>query len=392
MSKTIKEMVIEHKALLFTVVMIVAYITFADLGNNTSQAMTILSSDWLIFAGALTTVSVVLVMTKNMKKSTVLTVAVLFVVISLSLTFFVKPASAVASSAAPVLSPNWFEGLNWIKENTPECSTVVTYWDPGHFIRTIGKRTVVFDGGSQNHVFEIATDSTTDGTTVQDFDSGVTRVVTIEDGIRTTARIQDITATMLTSDESLALEILKDYRKPGCKDLYYIASSDLIGKSVWWTYFSTWAPNKKGTCPAVNNPKGDCYTYNILNLANAVPTQDAIIYTYPAGGGQAFVLRYNPDLDQVEPFISQNNNLLRVENAFYFTKDGRGALATSENAEVPGMVWVNPDKNSIIYMSPELQNSIFTRLFFFDGSGLENFELVNQWGGELKLFKVTFDE
>jgi len=39
-------------------------------------------------------------------------------------------------------------------------------------------------------------------------------------------------------------------------------------------------------------------------------------------------------------------------------------------------------------MPPELVDALFTRMFFFDGAGLKNFELVHNWGGEVKLFRV----
>jgi hypothetical protein len=30
-------------------------------------------------------------------------------------------------------------------------------------------------------------------------------------------------------------------------------------------------------------------------------------------------------------------------------------------------------------------------MFLFNGQGLQNFEYVNNWGGEVKLYKVKFD-
>ena len=44
----------------------------------------------------------------------------------------------------------------------------------------------------------------------------------------------------------------------------------------------------------------------------------------------------------------------------------------------------------LIHIPPELENSMFTRMFFFNGYGMENFEFVNNWGGEVKLFRVIF--
>jgi hypothetical protein len=42
---------------------------------------------------------------------------------------------------------------------------------------------------------------------------------------------------------------------------------------------------------------------------------------------------------------------------------------------------------NILYIPPELENATFTTLYLRDGYGMNNFELVRNWG-ELKLFKV----
>jgi hypothetical protein len=42
-----------------------------------------------------------------------------------------------------------------------------------------------------------------------------------------------------------------------------------------------------------------------------------------------------------------------------------------------------------IYMDTTIQNSVFTKMFFFGGEGLEHYKLVYQ-NAEIKLFKVSF--
>ena len=349
---------------------------------------------WLLLTFAVAGALAYSVYAKIMSHKTAGAVTVFYISMSVVFLFYLYPASYIAQSGT-VLNNNWFEALNWINANTPECSTVATYWDPGHFIRAIGNRTVVFDGGSQNHLFQLmANESRADGLAVENYDNGISHIVEYKNGIRTTGRIQDISTTLMTSNESLALNILKDYRKPGCKDIYYIASADLMGKSVWWTYFATWSPNKKGTCNGggITDPKGDCYSYNVLQLSGASPNGNSIIYTYNAGNNQAFLLNYDTQQDRMQAFISQNNNLFKVKETFFFQKDGSGVIYTAPDAEVSGMAWVDGSRNLIIYMPPQIQDSVFTKLMLFNGAGLKNFELVNDWGSEVKLYKVKIDE
>ncbi|MBS3054184.1 MAG: hypothetical protein J4431_01455 [Candidatus Aenigmarchaeota archaeon] len=367
----------------------------AAIGLSAAAVMYLIRPDifqWLLLTIAISGALAGMTLIKFMDKKSAGAVGVFFISMSLIFLFYIYPSGYIAQSGT-VLNDNWFEALNWINANTPECSTVATYWDPGHFIRAIGNRTVVFDGGSQNHLFQI-NESGPDGLKIEQYDNGISHMVEYKGGIRTTARIQDISTTLMTSNESLAVDILKDYRKPGCDDIYYIASADLLGKSVWWTYFATWAPNKEGKCNAggISDPKGDCYSYSVMPLSNAAPNGDSIIYTYSAGNNQAFLVNYDTVQDRMQAFLSQNNNLFRVKQTFFVDKNGNGVIYTAPEAEIAGIVWVDSGRNVIIYMQPELQDAMFTRLMLYNGAGLEHFELVKDWGSEVKLYRVKIDE
>lgn len=293
--------------------------------------------------------------------------------------FYYGPSEYISKNQSPVLSDNWWAALNWIKNNTANCSVVATYWDPGHFITGIADRAAVFDGASQNDLLSIPSNHT-DGTVIENLDDGINHIVVYKNGMRTTARIQDISTTLLTSNETLAVNILKNYMKPNCTEMYYIASADLIGKSQWWSYFATWNPIEKGKM----------YVYYTAQLTQKrpVPAQSAIAYVYTLTTNQAFVLY---DINgTLKPYLQAGNQFLSVEKLIYFDSNGNPFTATTDNAEVKGLLWLDQSRNIIVFIPPELENSIFTRMFFFNGQGLENFEYVNQWGGELKLFKVKF--
>ncbi len=308
-----------------------------------------------------------------------------FFTVIIIMLFYLVPSYAISSSQGTVLTNNWWEALNWMKNNTPECSIVATYWDPGHFIVAIAKRPVVFDGAGQNSQYTRYTNSTKNDLVLENYDKGIVQVKQYKNENVTTGRIKDIAITLFTDNETVAYNILKDYNKKGCKEMYYIASADLIYKSQWWTYFSTWDPLK-------NDPKGSAYNYFPAQLTKRKPlfSQATVGYEYQLSQGQSFVL-YDEN-NTLHAMLQQNNQFVKISKVVYPTKFG---YVTSEDpsAEIKATIYVPDSSLSIIFFFPkELENSMFTRMFFYNGAGLEHFEFVKDWGGEVKLFRVRFNE
>lgn len=340
--------------------------------------------DFLIAAIIAILLVAFLAITKRIGKRDAGLALVLFFLFSYAYYTYYVPGLFLAKSQGTVLSDNWFNALTWVNKNTPECAVVATYWDPGHFITGIARRAVVFDGASQGDLYTRPFNYTQEGIVVEKFDSNINHIVLYQKGNKTTARIQDISTTLLTSNETLAIEILKEFRKPGCDSMYYIASSDLIGKSTWWTYFATWNPVDK---------RGTPYVYLQASLGSARPDlrQNAIVYTYPFSQQESFVLYESNNTPVV--FLQQQGRPepLKVARFLYFTPDGTGRLYTQSDAKVDGFLWIDPSKQAILFIPQQLENAMFTRMFLFNGQGLKNFELVDNWGGEVKLYKVKFD-
>jgi dolichyl-diphosphooligosaccharide--protein glycosyltransferase len=53
-------------------------------------------------------------------------------------------------------TPDWTEALNWISKNTPQNSTIASWWDYGYWITTLGNRTSMADNATINQT-KIAT-------------------------------------------------------------------------------------------------------------------------------------------------------------------------------------------------------------------------------------------
>jgi len=163
--------------------------------------------------------------------------------------------------------------------------------------------------------------------------------------------------------------------------MYYIASYDLIGKSQWWTYFATWHPD--------HDPKGQKYFYVTVSRSQPKILENAIVHTYPMGADQAFLL-YETE-EEIQAVLQQGSQFLTIEKIFFF-QNNEGLFKVEPESDVKGLLWVSPGKEFVIYMPPELENSMFTRMFLFNGANLEHFEFVKNWGGEVKLFRVNFPE
>ncbi len=268
---------------------------------------------------------------------------------------------ATSLSQPPVLDDNWWNALNWIRNNTPECAVIATYWDPGHFITGIAQRPVVFDGATQN-----------------------TKLIETINGTRIVrSRIQDIATVLYTSNETEALNILKYYKMPNCSSMYFIASSDLIGKSHWWVYFSTWSPK---THSGDKNPM-DNYYYAPLTAKKPMMNGNGTEYIY----GNLFMVV--TDGVHATPYLIQGNGqyVSKMSEIVYFYNN-TPLMFRFDNASFDGMLYVTPGMRYAFYIPKKLENSLFTRMYFFNGYGLKHFKLVKNFGGEVKLFKVVFNE
>ncbi len=60
-------------------------------------------------------------------------------------------ASMQAKTFRPLMNDNWQKALAYIKKNTPQNSIINSWWDYGNFFKTISDRRVIFDPQSQNN-------------------------------------------------------------------------------------------------------------------------------------------------------------------------------------------------------------------------------------------------
>jgi hypothetical protein len=302
--------------------------------------------------------------------------------------------ASLAAAQGYDIGQNWVDALNWIKDNTDQKSLIVTWWDPGHIITGFTGRAVMADGA------HCTPDS----------------CVPYNHNIR----IQDMGFAFSTNNENDSLQVLEKYQQltpDQCQQLkqkfgnavpdaacdkissmYLIASADLIGKYYWLSYFGS-CLNKYGlqtgqSCYTISPPDfksiGDSQcasgTANCnfiqLGLSNYGSDNQGGIAAYYYGGGAITIAVRNNTLIPI-----LNNKY--IANEILFFQNGRILGRTFNTSDtVPGTVWIDPSFQSVIYMNPNIRNSVFTHLFFFNGQGLNSFQLVYD-NGEVKIFKVN---
>jgi hypothetical protein len=155
-------------------------------------------------------------------------------------------------------------------------------------------------------------------------------------------------------------------------EMYLIASSDLIGKYYWLSFFGTGTGDNYIQLPfSGNDQQGNLvYGNGLITLGSTADGQVVALLNVPEQGiRNAFVS---------DVVIYQNGEEQRYNYANVTNK-------------LEGMIWVDPGFGSVTYMSPAVRDSVFTNLYFFDGEGLENYFEQVFANGEVKIYKVKFD-
>ena len=272
------------------------------------------------------------------------------------------------------VSQNWVDALNWLKANADKDALVATWWDPGHIITGYAGLKVHADGAH----------------------CGYSSCIPYNHDIR----IRDMGRILSTTNESESVELLKKYMQlsktdcerarkafdglmpaDACKpvsEVYVIASADLIGKYYWLSCFGTF-----------NMSSRECDGRNFLTLSLVGQTQQGLVYQTSIQGFPIKITLTQLNNTVVSVFDAP---ILRIRNRIVkhtiLYSNGRLQNYTSDNPNaIEGTVFIDPSYTLAIFMDEKIQNSLFTRMFFYDGKGLKHFEEVFS-NPEVKIFKL----
>ncbi|MFH1399423.1 MAG: STT3 domain-containing protein [Candidatus Woesearchaeota archaeon] len=371
------------------------------------------------------------------------------VVILLMLLLFIGPfkqAKVTAEGQIPSVNDAWVRSLNVIKTNSSDNAIVNSWWDFGHWFKYWADRPVTFDGTSQNtpQAHWIGKVLLTEN---EDMAIAILRMVDcggndafvmIENATNDSLKAVKLTREIIMLDRTAAkqrlIEVMPDndvekvLEKSHCEppEDFFITSEDMVGKSGVWAHFGSWNFTKSDMVARVkskNRNEGIKILQDRFGLSSEeadryyyeIKTQDADSWIAPwpsfASGlstckteGEIISctnsIKFN--ITSEEAYVDTPQGKLRPKSFSYVDKQGTfrniqytEQLIKGNNGVTLGAALfpVGGSYQSVL-MAPELTGSLFTRLFYFGGTGLKHFALVHSdrdlTGLDIYVWKVNW--
>lgn len=383
---------------------------------------------------------------KNIHLNNKVSKLVVMLIICLLLVAPFKDAKSLTQNEVPMMNDEWYDTLTKIKDNTTN-AIITSWWDFGHWFFAISERKVTFDGANQGkRIYWVGKSLLTPDEKVT---VGLLRMLNcgqekptqvIEEFFDndTVKAIEVLNKMMVLNDKKEAIRLLKNeglnneqiaeiIKITYCDDLYdqfYIASEDMVGKAGVWGHFGSWDFRRAKMYQKVskNKPQGKEILMSEFNLSES---QADVIYneiinnpadqwvsTWPGyqgitgcdqkdNGLECTVsmgqsnAKLIVDLNKMDVYIPANDNKKYYPNSFvYATEDGIEEKTYTENLAGISVVLL-PESSQIMITHPEQANSMFTKLFFFNGHGLKCFSKFDERqqiiGGKIQVWKVDFE-
>jgi len=332
---------------------------------------------------------------KYIKDTRYSVLAILFVIAVVAYSPISTAYTFSNSQIVPSADDSMYDLLTWVKDNTPQNTVLTSWWDFGHFFTAIGDRPVTFDGGSQNtpraywvgRALTTSNENLSAGILRMLTSSGEQGILTLENYTHDTAKSVDIlnkilpvdkqaAQTILTSDYNLtpvqAQNVLQYTHPANPAPHRLILTADMIVKAGVWSEFGNW-DFQKGT--------GQAYVYSAQPAALSSLNGTVVIHAQ-----NGVVAQINGTQITAGFAYTQNNQTqILAPHKLIVIKNNQIVMNQLVSNQSPVSILLTMDSNSClaVAMSKELENSMFTRLYFENGAGLSRFKFVHSIGGDM---------
>jgi len=376
---------------------------------------------------------------KELKFNLNITKVLVFVILALLLIQPAKDGYNQAYRSAPSMNDAWYNTLIKINQETPENIVITSWWDFGHWFKAIAERPVTFDGGTQ-----LPWDAYWVGksllTNKEKVSVGIVRMLNcgqnqafdeLDKVLSDTPKSIDILNQVIIQDEASAAQTLNQaglsseqaadvLQYTHCENPpqdYYITSDDMIGKAGVWGHFGHWDFTKSVMYQKTNKlSRSEAVKYLTQNFnlsddeADKIHSEiqttnpDSWISPWPgyysglnpcqtkdpktllceaAVEGNPFQVEIS--LDDHDLSLVNNPNIY-PNSLVYATQDGIEEREFSGQKIGISFVLVPTGEESygLMLTDPAQANSMFTKLFYFDGHGtscFSKFDETKQFGG-----------
>jgi len=364
-----------------------------------------------------------------------------------------RSAIGISMDEVPMYTDEWSNTLQKVKENSKEDAIINSWWDFGHWFKWGADRAVTFDGASQDRPQAhwmgkalLTSDEKEAVGILRMLDCGAnTGFDALNEELKNTHKSVDLLYEIIKMDAKQAGEALRKNNVPDDKisgilkkthceppENFFVTSSDMVGKAGVWGHFGSWNFERAMIWGDLKNMNleeakrymkdefgydagiAEKYYKEIQALSTEKEANDWIAPwpSYASVGGCA--LRKNDselycDVNAGETKIRFVRNMITndliIENTaeknnrpavFAYTDNAGFHIKEHKENSFPyglGIYQENGEYKAVL-MAPELAGSMFTRLYFFGGIGLQYFDLFDKQkstvGWDIDIWKVDW--
>ncbi len=318
----------------------------------------------------------------------------------------VATAYGISSSVVPGTDDNMVSSLQWIGNNTANNTVITSWWDFGHLFTYMANRPVTFDGSSQNspRAYWVGKALLTSNETLSVgilrmlASSGDLAPLTLDNYTNNTGKSAEILTNTLGVNKTQAMTIMTtqynltqaqaqtilQYTHPDnpTPDVL-ITSSDMVQKAGWWSYFGSWnfTSNNGTNYQYLASPMNATTVNNktLLIGGNAVVAQSNGTNSTTAGIIDTNAITTNDTATTLNEISNElqtgNGSLVIPPHTLTIINNNTVTQTLVSNSSEYSILLINENGTYIgVAMNKELENSMFTKLFFEGGAGLTHFK------------------
>ena len=326
-------------------------------------------------------------------------------------------------NVVPGTSDPMWNAMEWINETQSDDTVITSWWDFGYLFEIAADKQTTFDGGSQtgSRAFWLGKAMTTDNLELSagifrmldtTGDKAVNKLVEITGD---TGKSVDILIDILPKSSSDAQKTLVDQYKLSSdnaseviklthpenpRPVIFVASSDMLVKAGWWSYFGSWD---------FENQTSTNYNYVVPTSQATVEPGSSVNFTLSEQQGltaKVLIERgtgNNTTSAQVGCYYTETGELIKINDTEYnpykashiiVIEDGylmkNESIKGADDGNFTIFLIGNENQYTPFLIHKNLVNSMFTRLYLLGGAGQNIFSNVHTEPGVM-LFKVNFE-
>ena len=354
------------------------------------------------------------------------TLLIIILLLGIPFNSYVNTAWNTAQQERPTVDDAWWDALKSIEANSSDDAIITSWWDFGHQFKQIAGRSVTFDGATQatpqaywvGRFFLEQNETKAHGILRMLNCGGNTAFEKLNTEVQNTVTAADTLDAILGENRQIAKNILLEanisentisqvLEKTHCTppDSFVITSEDMIGKSGVWAHFGSWNLTRAAAFNSVRTKLHE--------------EEDIVASLQQFGINEEEATKLVAEINALSPAQEEQwlapwpsyrshavpctaNQVISCQNGFIATLDGT-VISSGTFEQIGLLVHYNPDTNTQVYTTQnetgttavtvvrtpqgryfavhsdiQLANSMFTRMFFEEGTSLKHFDLLTK--------------